>query len=291
MDWGVAQRRVPGEHRAVQPAQFVAGFEAELVPEGGAGESVRLERVARPVAAVLGHHQLGPQRFAQRVAFHLCQQLADEFPVFAEGEPGLGVVLEGGQPGLLQSCHLDLEGLVVRHPVERAAAPQRERLPQIADGSSLVAFRQRGPPPGHQVLEPVQVQLVGVHAQLVAAVAQAQPVLAGGGAEHPAQRGDVAADVGVGGGGRALPPDLVAEAVRGHGGVGVDQQCGEQGALFRPAERQRTAVRDGLEWPQHLELDARHLDPHDHPSPGRTAERVTAPLCATRTNTSPSTIG
>ena len=54
--------------------------------------------------------------------------------------------------------------------------------------------------------------------------------------------------------GRLLAPDLVDQGVGRHHLVGAHQEVGEDGALLRPAERQRTVARVDLERAEHTEL-------------------------------------
>jgi hypothetical protein len=61
--------------------------------------------------------------------------------------------------------------------------------------------------------------------------------------------------------GRRAVPQLVDQPIAGDRFVGMEQQEREQRSLFRAAERDRTAVLDGLQRPEDPELDGRDAPP------------------------------
>nr|WP_173032644.1 hypothetical protein [Phytohabitans flavus] len=93
---------------------------------------------------------------AQRVGGHQLAKLVGEHAVLAQRQAGLGQVLHGGEPLLVQAGGGALsEGPVAQVGV-RGAAPQRQRVRQQRDPFARVAGH---PGPPGQLDEPGLVQL------------------------------------------------------------------------------------------------------------------------------------
>jgi hypothetical protein len=116
------------EDRPFELAQPVARLDAQLLDELPAGVLVDLQRVGLPVAAVQREHELRAQALAVRVGGDQRLQLADDLRVPAELELRLDELLERGHAQVVQARDLALREGLVGEVVERAAAPEGERL-------------------------------------------------------------------------------------------------------------------------------------------------------------------
>ena len=131
------------EHQPLEPPQLLARLEPELVGEEGARVAVGGERVGLAPAAVEREHQLAAQALAQRVRGDELLQLGDELGVAAEREVGLDAPLEHGEPLLAQPLRLVARQALELEPLQRLAAPQRERLAQQLGRRGGVARQPR----------------------------------------------------------------------------------------------------------------------------------------------------
>ena len=162
---------------------------------------------------------------------------------------------------------------------QRRAAPQRQRPLQRRNGALRVAAGQLASPLGHEPLEAVRVEALGIEPQLVAVLARHDH--AGRGAagltrQRLAQAGDLHLHR-LGGVRRwTLAPELVDQPVRAERLVGVQQQQRQQRPLLAPAERDRAALVEDLERAENAEVHASgHASQSGH---GRAAHAARASL-------------
>ena len=95
-------------------------------------------------------------------------ELGDHLAVAAEREPGVEVVLDGGDPHLLQAADRLLRERLVAHVRQRRPAPERERLGEAVGRLLGPARGEVGAPARDKLLEARHVELVGRDARDVA---------------------------------------------------------------------------------------------------------------------------
>lgn len=110
-----------------------------------------------------------------------------------------------------------------------------------------MSFDQRLPTFDKPALEPPDIEFTGIHAKQIAGRLRLQP---------PAQR--ATAQPRDGGLERILcarvDPELVEQAVGGHGVIRMEEQHGQDGALARSPQRDRLTVLSDLERPEKQEV-------------------------------------
>jgi hypothetical protein len=116
------------------------GVHPQLRGERAPTPLVEVEGVGLPAVAVHGEHREGPQPLPQRVGGNEGVELAGEAGRAAGPQEGLGAVLRGREPRLLEAADLVLGELVVGHLRQRRSAPQRERLVERRGGPGVVAL-------------------------------------------------------------------------------------------------------------------------------------------------------
>ncbi len=126
-------REGAGEDLLVEGAQGGPGVDAEVGGEEAASFVVDGQRVGLPAATVQRGHQLTARPLAQRVVPDLAGEGGDEVAVAAEGERRLGVLLQRGEPGLLQAWSLGL-GELLGDVAEGRPVPESEGLGEAAFG-------------------------------------------------------------------------------------------------------------------------------------------------------------
>jgi hypothetical protein len=211
------------------------------------------------VAAVEGQHQLRPQTLVVRVLADQRLQLPHHLGMGAERQLRLDQRLQRGDPQVLEPGDLPLREGLVGELRQRRAAPQRQRLLERRNGALRVGAGQLGAPLGHQPLEALRVEAVGIERQLVAALARhdhAGRAVTGLTRERLAQARDLHLHRLGGAGGWTLAPELVDQPVRCERLVGVQQQQRQQCPLLAPAERNRAALVEDLERAKNAEVDA-----------------------------------
>jgi hypothetical protein len=149
----------------VQRAQLRTRLDAELIDQQPPAGREDVERLGLAAGAVQREHQLPTQALAQRVLGDQRLELRGDLAVTAQSQPRLHVVLEGGDPLLLQAPDRLLGPRLVAQVGERRAAPQRQRLGQHVGG---VLRAGRLPRAGRQLLEARDVQLLGTDPRHVA---------------------------------------------------------------------------------------------------------------------------
>src|SRR5205085_8654641 len=126
-------------------------------------------------------------------------------------------------------------------------APQRPPLAQRLRRAPVLIRLKGAPPLGGELLEAVEVDLVRLRGEEVSTSVGDEEI----GAERLSQMRDVDLDRLQGGGGRAFPPKLVDQAIRRDNLAPMQQEHGQQGALFGAAEREGPLLRDDLEWTEY----------------------------------------
>jgi hypothetical protein len=235
------ERPVSGEHGAVQGHQVGPGIEAELVRKVHAEHLVRVQRLLRPPAPVEGAHVGGAQPFPQGVRGQQLGELGDQLGVLAEEEPGLGVVLQRGQPFLGQPGGGGPDERLVGEVREGRAAPQRQRVGQQRRPGARVGGLAG---PRGQRPEPAGVHGVGVESQAVTRrrrrdeppAALLRPF------QRPAQLRHLARQRARRVAGKPLTPQRVDEPGGRHRSALVYQQDREQGADLPARHRDRFAA-------------------------------------------------
>ncbi len=229
---------------------------------------VGAQGVGLAVAAVEGHHQLGPQALAERVFPRELLQFGDHVAMTAQREIGLDPILEHRQALLVQAVDLIRRERLVAEVGECRAPPQRERLAE----EHACPFRVRcsratgllGDP-----LEPARVQVVRLHRDGVARWPRDDGSFRACftfGMERVAQFGDVELQGLRSTAGRASPPDVVEQRVDRHHPAAGQQEADENGLLLGSRDRHGTRVGVDLERTEDPE-------PHCHPPRAVTGPR------------------
>ena len=227
------------DDHALERAQLLARLEPQLLDKLAAGVLVDAQGVALAARAVERQHLQVAEALARRVAVCERGHLAQDLRRAAELQLGGEAFLERDEPQLLEPGDLALRKRLEREVGERRATPEAERFAQRGG-----AFRRLELPRcGERSLEPDGVDALLVGPQHVAR----WPHLDQLPAEHPPQARDAVLDVGVDGFRRALSPDLVDQPVGRDDLSRIQQEHREHGALLRPAEGERAAVRAYLE--------------------------------------------
>ena len=172
------ERSVLPEDRLLQTLQRRARLDPELVHEHAPRPLICVECLRLPAGPVEREHQLSAQPLAQGVLGDKRLQLGDQVAMAAEREVGFDPLLECRQPELLQPRDLDLGERVVRELRQRRAAPERERLAQLAAASSARPAAERPSSLLEQGLEPMEVELaVGDRQHVAVGTGQEDAVL------------------------------------------------------------------------------------------------------------------
>ena len=242
------ERRVLLEDALVQRPQRLARLDPELVDEQPPPGGERVERLRLAARAVQREHQLAAQALAQRMLGDQRLELGDQLAVLAEREPGLDVVLDRGDPQLLEAADRFLRERLVAHVRQSRPTPEGERvgkgvgrLLRPARGEVVTAL------PG-QLLEPRYVELAGRHAGDVAAsFRDDHGGLRAVGLDRLAQLRHVPLQRRRGRRRSRPVPDEVDQPVAGNDLVGVQQQDRQHAALARPAERRHRVSGSGFD--------------------------------------------
>ena len=246
------EARVLGEDCAFEPAQSLAGLDAQLVDQRPARVLVGLQRVSLPVRAIEGQHQLRPQPLAVGMLVDERFQLTDELAMAAERELRLDQLFQCRDPQVVEPRDVALRERLVGEIREGRAAPQRERVLEQRERALGPTGPQRRPALAGESLEPVRIEAAWLELELVAM--RPRDDRAVGGAERLPQPRDMGLQ-GLGGRrGRTLSPQLVDQPLRAQRLVGMQQQQREQGALLAPAERHHATVVEDLEGPEDAEI-------------------------------------
>lgn len=239
--WG-EQRRVLRQDRPVEGDQLGTGIHAQLVGELPTESVVAVQRLTLSARAIQHPQMQGTQALPVRVVGQQVGELPAVRVVLAEGEPGLGPVLDGGQPLLRKpggQCRGERGlGEVGQH----RAPPQPERLVEergpVGRGGGVGGPLQQGREPfgvGRLRARPEQVaRRVGEHAVAGAG---------GRGVQGTAQSPDLRLQCPGRVGWWPVRPHLLAEPVDRHRLPLVGQQGGEQEPDLQIGHGDRCAVR------------------------------------------------
>ena len=230
----------------MQLAQATPRLDTQFVDQRAAGVVVGGQRIGLATRAVEGHHQLLAQPLAQRLPPDQLLKLCDQLGVPPELELRFDSFLDRRAAQLLQPARLRLREGLVGEIGERWAAPQVERGRQPFGGTGRVAPGQVGASRGHQILEPVEVDLATLQPELIAGrLGHEQGALLPGrsiGLERPPQprhrhlkrlRRAL---------GRLLPPKLLDQAIARDHLVRVDHQESKQSALLHASQAERAII-------------------------------------------------
>ena len=209
----------------------------------------RLQSLPLPARPVEGHHELSPETFAERMAGREVFEFRDRSRVVAERQARIDLVLQGGEPHLLEARDLPFERRGVRQIREGSTAPQRQRLAEARDRLSGI-HRELASRAAEQALESKDVHLVRLRVQDV----PGRPAFDPFGTQCAPQMGDVALDRVAGRLRRLLLPEPVDQLVHRDDVSGGEEQMREDQPLLRPAEGDRPPAVGHLERPQRAEL-------------------------------------
>ena len=158
-----------------------------------------------------------------------------------EGEVGVDTILQRGQAQLIHAPNRCLcEGLE-REVCEGGAAPETQRLAQLRRGLLRSPSAERGAAVAEELLEPIQVDLIGVEPDEVAGTLSDEDLARR--AEQLAQLRHVDLDRVGGRRRRLLAPELVDQAIGRDDLIRVEDQDDEQRSPLRAAELERPPVR------------------------------------------------
>ena len=240
------ERRVLLEDRVLELLEAGARLEPQLVRQHAPRAAVGLERLSLARRAVQRQHQLAPQPLAQRVLGHQRLELTDEPRMAPRGQLGVHARLEGLEPQLLDAGDLGLRERLIGEVAERRAAPQIQRLTQLARRPLGVGHARLA----DQAFEACHVKLGAVDAQDVARRTRHQAALP----EHLAQPRHVELDALGRGRRRRRAPEIVEQAVDRDDLVGVQQKHRQQRPLLPAADHQHAIALEHLQWAQKPEF-------------------------------------
>ena len=229
------------EDRLLQPPQLGPRLEPQLVGEHAPRLLERLERVRLAAAAVERQHQLPPQPLAEGVVGERRAERRRELAMLAERERDLELLLERVDAQRLEPARLGAEPRRAGQPLQRRAAPERQRRRDRVRRGANVAVAQRGARLREQLLEPHRV-----HARVL------QRVAVGGAddralAERRAKAGDVMMQRVPRSGRELLPPQAVDERVDVDHPAPPQREHRQQRLALRAADVRERPARDNLE--------------------------------------------
>ncbi|MDQ4089038.1 MAG: hypothetical protein M3163_01855 [Actinomycetota bacterium] len=176
----------------------------------------------------------------------------------AQGEVGDQAVVDGGEANPLEAVRLELsEGELLHGP----APPQREGFAQRRPGRAGPTFGEVTAALRRQSLEIGCVVLARGHSEQIAGRQGQDPLGRRPGRtlrlEQAPQVGDVDGETAGRPARASVLPQHVGEPVDGHHLVGVHEQGGEDGALLRPPDLDRSSPLQNLEWAEEPEMKRR----------------------------------
>ena len=208
---------------------------------------IRLERLGLTARPVKGEHELRPQSLSQWVLAHERLELPDECGMAPVSEIPVDPPLETGQTQLLQPRNLRLGEGLVRELGKRGAPPDAERLLEL--------------PLGCKCLDPFEVELAGLDAELVAGRARDDSIST----DCLPKLGDVHLQRLLSRRRRAFAPERLDQTVVRDHAVRVEQEHRKQSPLLCSADVDDPAVLEHLERAQdsklHVADDANTVSP------------------------------
>ena len=212
------QCRVLREYRPLELAEPLARLDAQLLDQRPARVLVGLQRVRLAVASGRGPASAAPAGAPGRDARRSAPPAGRRPRRGAPSASFASISCSSAATRRSSSRAISAlrEGLVGKLR-QRRAAPQRQRPLERRNGAPRVAAGQLAPPLGHEPLEAVRVEALGIEPQLVAALARhdhAGRAVAGLTRQRLAQAGDLHLHRLGGVGGWTLAPQLVDQPVR-----------------------------------------------------------------------------
>lgn len=248
---------VAAQDPGVRVRQLAAGVDAQLVREEPPGAVEPVQRLRLAPRAVQRRHQGRGEGLPHRMGHGLVPEHRRRPVVLAQLCVGVRQLLDRREPGLLQRLRGGLERCAGVGAGQRGPLPQRQGLPQHQHAVGRTALL----PGQHQeFLEPLGVQQGLRHPQHVRVPERGQldPVrLRVRAGQQGAQPGHMPLDDRTGVQRRGVVPQGARQPGHGNGGVGAQQERGEQAAAFGGAEWQRTRQRVDADGAQQPELHER----------------------------------
>ncbi|MGX1133907.1 hypothetical protein RKD49_006097 [Streptomyces glaucescens] len=219
----------PAQDRLPQPVDGLARRQARLAGQTAAQLGVAVERLRRPAQVMQRAHVRHPQPLAQRMGGDQRREFAHQQAVLTEVETRLQVLLDRGQPLLLQPGDRGPYEGFTGEVRERRPPPQRQRV-------------REGRRPGARVLQGAGVRDQGPEPPRVDGVRRGPQHIAGGLAhdqvagallgvlQGAAQLGDLRLQRGGGAGGRRSRPQRLDQPGRGDHPAVAGDETGQQGA-------------------------------------------------------------
>ncbi len=237
--------RVLAQHGVVQATELGTGLDADLLHEHAARIAIGGQRLSLPSGAVEREHALDVQPLLERMSRDERFELPDHLQVPSADEVLVDGQLAGAKPQLLEPADLGSRERLADDVGQSVAAPEGERFAR----RSVRAAAARGV---DEALEPLRIDVLCGESQLVAATARQD--LRGVAGQRLAELGDVELDHLR----RAVrwlgAPQPFNQPIDGDGPVHLEREHGQDGALLRGAQRDRTAVEGRLDRAQELEV-------------------------------------
>lgn len=231
--------------------QLGPGIDSELLDEQITRRANGRERVHLPAGAIESERMLGAETLAVGLGRDQPLQLGHEHVVAAERERGVVEKLDRPQATFRQLWRFRLVHGLSREVSERFAAPEVERAAKIL---VRVGCTSRGESSRRRLDEPLEaseIELLRLELQPVARPMPldafrpdelAQPMHVHLQRRHRRSR-------------RLVAPQHIDQAISWHDRVRVQQQEGEQSALLRRSQGERSVVSDGRDRSQNAEFD------------------------------------
>ena len=218
---------------ALELLQLWGQLEPELVSEPPASRRQLRERVRASASTMERQRELPHEPLTEGLYRDEPLELRYKLARPAEREGGVDPLLDDDEPLLLEpSDSLGGEGLR-RHAGERFAAPLAERCDQQVVPGARVAVAQSRRSLLRPTLEPLEVQLVSLDREHISLPLAPEPFRPD---DLPQPKDESVERVGCAWR-RRLSPETVDQPVPGDHPIRIQEQQGEQGTLFRPAER------------------------------------------------------
>jgi hypothetical protein len=236
------------EHRTVQCAQLLAWLYTKFVDEQAARVRIDRQRLDLPAGPVERQHQLSAEPLPVRIRIDQRLQIAGDSGLVPEGKVRIDPRFQRSQPKLLQPAEFGGREGLIRELGQRFSPPQTETIVQETDRRSWASFRQGLLARRYLPFEADQIKRPLLDAQEVAMVAPYQRIALAVRGQGLAQPRDVHIQA-VLAPGRPLSPDFGQQAGTRNDLVRVQQEDGEDRALFRASQHNRLAVAADLQRP------------------------------------------
>ena len=216
------------------------GFDPKLLGQDPAQAGEHLERVGLPPGSVQGGGGERVDAFVQRLVGHEPLQRRHRLAMLAQGELRLDLGDASGGPardevgdhGLIEPGGVD--------PVQRLAAPLRERPIQEAPSASRVAARGRLAGLGDRAVEAEDVDLLGIDREEVAGAPRLERAVRG--REQLPELGDLHLEPRPRRGGGDLTPEGFDEGVGRDDPARLERQERQNRPALPAAQRKRVAI-------------------------------------------------